>query len=113
MNTSAIGHLPHVDAALSYIEPTGGKPRSLEYEPPPGVPRSTLAYRDHTVAIHDVRPVTSAVSLEREGFQLVTAASRIDDFSDSDAIRRRYYAEAVSLLEELTGASRVVVFDHT
>jgi hypothetical protein len=28
-------------------------------------------------------------------------------------VRTQYYAETISLLEELTGASRVVVFDHT
>jgi hypothetical protein len=112
MNT-AIGYLPYVEAALTYIEPTGDKPRSLEYQPPPGVPRTTAVYRDHTVTIRDVRPVASALSLEREGFQLVTAPTGINDFYDQEAIRTRYYAETVSLLEELTGASRVVVFDHT
>src|ERR1700683_4217819 len=113
MNALAIEQLPHVDAALSYIVPTRDKPRSLEYEQPPGVPRMTAVYRGHTVTIRDVRPVASAVSLEREGFQLVTAASRVTDFYDQEAIQTRYYADTVSLLEELTGASRVVVFDHT
>ena len=60
MNTTAIGPLPRVEAALRYLEPMQDKPRSLEYEPPPGVPRSTAIYRDHTVAIRDVRPVASA-----------------------------------------------------
>jgi hypothetical protein len=113
MNASAIGQLPYVHAALSYIEPMSGKPLSLEYEPPPGVPRRTAVYREHTVAIRDVRPVASALSLEREGFQLVTAASSVGDFSDPEVFQTRYYAETVSLLEELTAASRVVVFDHT
>jgi len=113
MNALAIEQLPHVDAALSYIEPTRDKPRSLEYEPPPGVPRMTAVYRDHTVTIRDVRPVASALSLEREGFQLVTAASSVTDFCDQEAVQTRYYADTVSLLEELTGASRAVVFDHT
>jgi hypothetical protein len=113
MNALAIEQLPHVDAALSYIEPTRDKPRSLEYEPPPGVSRMTAVYRDHAVTIRDVRPVASALSLEREGFQLVTAASSVNDFYDQKAVQTRYYAETVSLLEQLTGASRVVVFDHT
>ena len=93
MHVSTIGQLPHVDAALSYIEPMSDKPRSLEYEPPPGVPRTTAVYRDHTVTIRDVRPIASALSLEHEGFQLVTAASSVSDFSDqesgSDPLLRR------------------------
>jgi hypothetical protein len=113
VNTSAIGELPRVDAALRYIEPMSGKPHSLEYVPPPGVARTTAVYRDHTVTIRDVRPVASALSLEREGFQLVTAATSVRDFYDEEAVQTRYYGETVSLLKELTGACRVVVFDHT
>ena len=105
--------LASIEATLSYIEPMSEKPRSLEYEPPPGVARTTAVYRDHTVTIRDVRPVAQALSLDREGFQLVTAASGVSDLCDQEAIRTRYYAETVSLLEDLTGASRVVVFDHT
>jgi len=113
MNTAAIEHLPRVEAGLRYLEPTSEKPRSLEFDPPPGVPRTTAVYREHTVAIRNVRPVASTLSLEHEGFQLLTAPTSLRDFNDEEAIRTRYYAQAMELLEELTGASRVVVFDHT
>jgi hypothetical protein len=113
MNTAAIEHLPRVAAGLRYLEPTSGKPRSLEFDPPPGVPQTTAVYREHTVEIRDVRPVAATLSLEDEGFQLLTAPTSVSDFDDEQTIRTRYYAETISLLEELTGASRVVVFDHT
>ena len=113
MNTAAIEHLPRVAAGVRYLEPTSEKPRSLEYDPPPGVPQTTAVYREHTVEIRDVRPVAATLSLEDEGFQLLTAPTSVTDFNDEEAVRTRYYAETVSLLEELTGASRVVVFDHT
>jgi hypothetical protein len=100
-------------AALQYLEPTSAKPRSLEYEPPPGIPRTTAVYRDHIVEIHDIRPSASTLALDQEGFRLVTAASGVEDFYDDGAVRERYYPEASRLVEELTGASRVVVFDHT
>src|SRR6267154_3674615 len=86
MDTLAIGQLPRVKAVLSYLEPMTDKPRSLEYEPPPGVPRTTAVYREHTVTIRDVRPVAPALSLEREGFQLVTAASSVRNFYDQEAV---------------------------
>jgi hypothetical protein len=113
MNIAAIEHLPRVAAGLRYLEPTTEKPRSLEFDPPPGVPRTTAVYREHMVEIRDVRPVASTLSLEREGFQLLTAPTSVRNFDDEEAVRTRYYAETISLLEELTGASRVVVFDHT
>jgi hypothetical protein len=113
MNAAAIEHLPRVAAGLRYLEPTVGKPRTLEFDPPPGVPKTTAVYREHTVEIRDVRPVASTLSLEHEGFQLLTAPTSVENFDDDAVIRTRYYAETISLLEELTGASRVVVFDHT
>ena len=113
MNTAALEHLPRVSANLNYLVPMADKPRSLEYEPPPGVSNTTAVYREHTVDIRDVRPVAAALSLEHEGFQLLDAPTSVTDFADEDAIRTRYYSEAISLLKEQTGASRVVVFDHT
>src|SRR6266850_6825977 len=107
MNTAAIEHLPRVEAGLHYLEPPAGKPRWLEYEPPAGVPRTTAVYREHTVAIRDVRPVAAALSLEHEGFKLLTAPTSVADFDDEDAIRTLYYAETIALLQEVTGASRV------
>jgi hypothetical protein len=113
MDTAEFVHLSRVEAGLRYLEPTAGKPRSLEFEPPAGVPRTTAVYREHTVAIRDVRPVASTLSLDREGFQLLTVPTGTGSFDDEEAIRTKYYAETISFLQELTGASRVVVFDHT
>src|SRR5579862_6980413 len=104
-----IEDLPRVEATLLYLEPALEKPRSLEFEPPAGVPRTTAVYREHKVAIRDVRPVSSTLSLEREGFQLLTVPTSVTDFNDEESIRTRYYAETIALLEDLTGASRVVV----
>lgn len=115
MNAVAIEseYLPGVRAGLQYLEPTNEKPRSLEYEPPPGVPKTTAVYREYEVEIRDLRPLADGLSLEREGFQLVTAPTRVTDFDDEETLREEYYPEAVALLRHLTGATRVVVFDHT
>lgn len=110
---SPLERLPRVPAALRYLEPGTGKPRSLEFEPPPGVPRTTAVYTEHTVTIRDARPIASALSLDREGFQLVRAASSVRNFYEEESIRTHYYPEAVSLLKDVTGAERVLVFDHT
>src|SRR5215470_6276638 len=83
--------LKKVRAGLQYLQPAAEKPRSLEFEPPPGVPRTTAVYQEHTVEIRDARPVAGALSVEREGFQLLTAPSDVRDFTDEQAIRTRYY----------------------
>jgi len=113
MNAVRQEAMSHVRAALLYLEPGEGKPRSLEFEPPPGVPRTTAVYRDHTVSIHDMRPIAASLSLEREGFQLLSAPTAINNFEDEAGVRSIYYAEAIELIKQATGAERVVVFDHT
>ncbi len=113
MNAAVLDFLPAVHASLNYIEASREKPRSLEYDPPPGVARTTAVYREQRVAIRDLRPLGTSVSVDREGFQLVTAPTRVRNFNDEEQIRSTYYSEAEDLLRRLTGANRVVVFDHT
>ncbi len=113
LDPAAVERLPHVRAALNFIAPTAEKARSFEYEPPPGVAWTTASFEQRVVAIHNMRPLASAFSLEREGVRLVHARSGVDDFYDEAQIRDVYYPEVEHLVAELTGASRVVIFDHT
>lgn len=105
--------LPHVTAELNYLVPLAEKPRSLAYEPRPGEAQTTAVYEAHTVDIHDVRPIAGDLSLEREGLRLVARPTQLRDFYDEDELRRVYYPETERLVAELTGAARVVIFDHT
>ena len=52
-------------------------------------------------------------ALDREGFRLVHSPSAVADFYDEDALRQVYYPEIEGFIGNLTGASRVTVFDHT
>ena len=105
--------LPQVTAVLSYVVPPVGKPRSYMYEPPPGVPRLSASYEEHTVRIHDLRPVAAELSLDAEGFRLLRHESSVRNFHDETEIRDTHYAEIETLVAAATGAQRVVVFDHT
>jgi hypothetical protein len=60
-----------------------------------------------------MRPIAASLSLEREGFALITHRSAVTDFHDEDSLRRVYYPEAERLVADAIGAGRVVVFDHT
>lgn len=113
LHPDVIDRLPHVDGALTYLARMTEKPHTYTYDPPPGVPRSNIVTEAHVLPIHDLRPLAAEASLEREGFALVTAPTETADLYDEDALRRIYYPEAERLIAEATGASRVVVFDHT
>jgi hypothetical protein len=113
LDPPAITRLPHVSAVLNYLVPMSDKPRSLAYEPPPGVSQTNITYEGHAVAIHDIRPIAADLSLDREGMRLVARPSAVRDFYDDDEVRRIYYPEIERLVAELSGAARIVVFDHT
>ena len=108
-----IAALPHVPGTLTYFARMAERPHTYTFDPPPGVPRSNIVTEDHTLPIHDLRPVAPEVSLDEEGFALVQAPTEAADLDDEEALRRVYYPEAERLIGAATGDSRVVVFDHT
>jgi hypothetical protein len=105
--------LPFVRANLHYLGRMTERPRNYTYDPPPGVPRSNIVSETHSVPIHDLRPIEDRISLDREGFELLGHVSAVRDFYDEDEVRSAYYREAERLIADVTGASRVFVFDHT
>lgn len=106
-------HLPYVEAELNYLAPIGERPRNYTFDPPPGVARSNVVQEAHRMPIHDLRRVGAGASLDLQGFDLLRHSSAVRDFYDENEVRTIYYPEAERLLAELTGASRVFVFDHT
>jgi hypothetical protein len=113
LQDQAVARLPHVEGVLNYLKPTADKPRSFAFEQSPGGPPVYPAHEAHTVAIHDLRPVAAQLSLDREGFALLTHRSAVTDFADESELRRIYYPEAERLVADATGGARVVIFDHT
>jgi hypothetical protein len=113
MPIDVIAQLPSVEGVLNFMLPMRDKPREYAYEPPPGIPRSNVTVDPHAVRIHDMRPIAPSLSLDREGFTLITHHSAVADFYDEAALPRIYYPDAKRLVADATGANRVVVFDHT
>ena len=113
LSRDVIGRLPYVEGTLNYLAPMAEKPMNLAYDPPPGVPRATGTPEPHVMAIHDARPVMESLSLDGEGLAVAEHRSAVKDFYDEEELRRVYYPEAERLVAEVTGANRVLVFDHT
>ncbi|CAG9272639.1 conserved hypothetical protein [Paraburkholderia unamae] len=111
----AISRKSAVEAELNYLAPGVARPVSYTFEPPEGTPWSSGALEARRVTIHNARPLAEAgqISLDRNGFQLVSHRSALSDFSEESLIRLVYRPEAEALLRELTGAEKVVIFDHT
>lgn len=102
-----------LEAKICYLADLSIRP--VNHTPPPGtgLPRRDGNYRDFTVRVHDARPLAGSVSLDRQAFQLVSDTTAVKDFTDRDEVRRVYDPEVEALVARVTGASKVVVFDHT
>jgi hypothetical protein len=102
-----------VEAEVPYLADLSIRP--VTYNPPvgTGVPRRDGNYRDFRVRIRDARPIARDLSLDRQGFILTPHETAVRDFRDRDEIRRVYEPEVEALVRSRTGASKVLVFDHT
>ncbi|HLQ21688.1 MAG TPA: CmcJ/NvfI family oxidoreductase, partial [Gemmatimonadales bacterium] len=101
-----------VESTLNYLADLAEKPYFYLYEPPPGTPwRNTKGDR-RSVAIHDARELVPPPALDEEGFSLVSHETSVQNLYDPNAVRDLYYREVEELVRKLTGATRVLAFDH-
>ena len=104
--------LPYVEGELNYLGATSERPRYYAYDRADTDPPSHMPLEPHKMPIHDLRPVAGELSLDVQGFALAEHRSAVRDFWDNDEVRRVYYPEAEAFLKQVTGASRVFIFDH-
>ena len=102
-----------VQAPLNFIVRQNGTPYFVSAALTGGAPDYRFRTEERMVTIHDVRSETDRLSVEREGFQLVRHRTAVDDLYDDEAIAGIYSREVEALLQDATGASHAVVFDHT
>jgi hypothetical protein len=72
--------------------------------------RSYWPADEHRMRVQNMRPHSSELSLERNGFVLVEQPSAVTNFYDAAQIKRVYYPEIVQLVQRLLGAEKVLVF---
>jgi hypothetical protein len=65
------------------------------------------------VEIENLRGKEHTTSLDQSGFQYFRRAAKHKSFQTDEEIVKEYYPESVELIKDLTGASKVVFFDHT
>jgi hypothetical protein len=103
----------HVEAEVNYLRYTGQRPANYAYQAPQGVPQRTGIPDLQRVQIANARQLAEPPTLDRNGFQLLAHRTAVTDFSNGDLIRAVYYREAEDILRQVTGAEKVVIFDHT
>ena len=102
-----------VMATLRFVASADQLPIALVKEAGSGPDTHKIEMADHDVVIEDARPLADGLDLDRHGFAFMEYPTAVQDFYDDDEVRRIYYPEMEALIETATGASKVIVFDHT
>lgn len=107
----------NTSAALTFFLPPsdGSVPYNYVEEPPANTPSSNYTVHDQEVTLHDIRGFESSFTLDNDAFQVLNATSSpAVDFNSDSSIREKYYPEVENLLlDNVPGAHKVIIFDHT
>lgn len=102
-----------IKAKMNYIVDTGVPPvryidwPEMEHKEVP--PR----YEQHEVAVRNGRPLRDTFKLDTHGFVFTDHYTKMKDFTDEAERKRVYDPEVAELIKKHSGASEVLVFDHT
>ena len=102
-----------VTASLQFLATTDEMPVALVSEPGLGPDKHSWTTAEHDVVIDDARAMAEQLDMDRQGFALMRHPTAVRDFYDDDEVRRVYYPEMEALVRSVTGAGKVIVFDHT
>jgi hypothetical protein len=75
--------------------------------------RRTGTHVSQRMAVRNGRLLADQLSLDGQGFVFVEHNTKVKDFFDSEQLESVYYPEVEQLIKDASGASRVVIFDHT
>src|ERR1700681_1270513 len=102
-----------VEATLNYIVDDGTKLFTYTGGPGSTDVRTGGTPDPRPVSIRNGRLHAGDFALDRNGFRFVRHDTRVGDFFDEEELRRVFYQEVEALVKAESGASRVLVFDHT
>ncbi len=102
-----------IQAAMNYVIDIGKPlvryidwPEMADQEVPP-------QYEQRIVTVRNGRPIRDGFRLDIHGFVFADHHTRVKDLTDEAERKRVYDAEVAELIKRHSGASEVLVFDHT
>ncbi|KAF5340243.1 hypothetical protein D9611_007797 [Ephemerocybe angulata] len=105
-----------VTAGINYaVAPADGSRAYVKVTRNPVTGERDQNYRTEVkeVVVENVRGKEGQYNLDNVGFQWIKSPAKHTSFENDQDIKQEYYAESIELLKKQTGASKVVIFDHT
>jgi len=102
-----------IRADFNYIVDTGVPP--VRYIDWPEMEHKAIPpqYEQHEMTVRNGRPLRHTFKLDTHGFVFVDHHTQVKDFTDEAERARVYDLEVQALIKKHSGASEVLVFDHT
>ena len=102
-----------IRASFNYIVDTGVP--SVRYIDWPEMEHKAIPpqYRQYEMSVRNGRPLRHTFKLDVHGFVFVDHNTQVKDFTDEAERARVYDPEVQALIKQHSGASEVLVFDHT
>jgi hypothetical protein len=102
----------HVETQLNYWDDPGDGSRPTPIFIGKGRITNERPHLAHNFTVTDVSGEETKYTLDRHGFQWCHHESIEKEFTDEQAIQSAYYKECEQLLQDVTGAQRVHIFNH-
>ncbi|KLO11932.1 hypothetical protein SCHPADRAFT_891210 [Schizopora paradoxa] len=105
-----------IEATLIYTQTPADGSKVFQFmypDPITGERKSNHTPAPVKMVIEDLRGKEDSVTLDEAGFQFVKAPVKHTSLASDEEIQEEYYPESIELLKKLTGASKVICFDHT
>lgn len=109
---------------MSFLEPwdltaKGGEP-FFRNQPSEGQEKQNFTFVPHNVYVEDARPNMSQFNIHDNAFAFLEDPNGLTEDAiaalrrnDAETIKKLYYPSVEALIQRITGAQRVIIFDHT
>ncbi|KAH7303236.1 O-methyltransferase-domain-containing protein [Stachybotrys elegans] len=108
-----------VTAQVKFLEPwnaSKGNP-FVRINPAPGFDRMNFKWEDYSIEVQEARPDKTCFTLDKHGFAYYDdeiPQSTVDALrGDKETVKSLYYPHVEEFVKNITGSSRVIIFDHT
>ena len=102
-----------VEGQLNFAERSAEKAYTYTFKPPEGTRATNIRPYAQTVRLENARRLAGSLDVDVQGFQIVGHHTAVRDFWDEAQTLALGHPEVAELVKAVTGAARVVVFDHT
>jgi hypothetical protein len=105
-----------VKTTLNYYVPPANNEsayQNVNVDPELGHRPRNFTTEEREVLVENLRGKEDSVTLDTAGYQFYRHPSQHKAFLDDKEIEKEYYPESIELIKKLTGASKVVLFDHS